>query len=212
MKPAVILLALATTACGVSAAPKAKPGDRTFIESVRPLQANGRTICTTTSIDNDLDLWLTARHCVEGGTDQLTIDGKAVVEVIGLIEEDLSVLRAIGTTVAAVELAPESPKRGDYIQMYGYPVGYDGDYFQGYISNLAGTIEGYDGLWMRFDMTGCGGNSGSAVMDKYGRIVSVLSFGHGRPCDGFSGGALYEDVVKAIKAAKAYRYMFLGAE
>jgi hypothetical protein len=186
-------LLLFSTACGMKLPVELQPPSTLFIESVRPLQSNGQTICSVTSINDTLDLWLGAKHCVDAPN--LTIAG---VEAIPIHESsddvDIVIFQAKGTEVRAVPMSPVAPVRGTYIQVYGYPVAYDGDYFQGHVSNPRGWLTGIPVLKMRYDMTSCGGNSGSAVVNRAGQIVSVLQFGHSRPCDGFTGGATYEDV------------------
>jgi S1-C subfamily serine protease len=197
----LLLIAALSSACAVASAGPVSPLMPSFIDSVRPLQIAGETICTATSINDRLDLWLTAAHCVTDG-DELyageTIDGFDAVVVAIDLQNDLAILQAAGTQVAALEVSSVKPSAGDHIRMYGFPVGNDGDLFQGYVSNAYGYIRGYDYPVMRFDMTSCGGNSGSAVVNDAGKIISVLQFGYGPGCSGYTGGATWESLTSLI--------------
>ena len=200
-----LLSAVLAAGCSVRAAEPTKPVDPlAFVASVRPLQLDGQTICTATSINQPLDLWITADHCVHVGEGTLTIDGMKTEELFSDGQTDLAILQAAGTDVKALKIAKVGPRTGDPVKMYGYPVGYDGDYFIGEVSSPVGFISGWPVAVMRFNMTACGGNSGSVVLNNRDEVISVLQFGHGRPCSTFSGGATFEALTKLVGEFFAY--------
>ncbi len=170
-------------------------------KAVLPITFNGSNGCTATSINSREGYWLTAAHCIPvnpGDKTVVAIGGKPVTVVAHDEVLDLAVVKVEGLRAKSLRLSIYPPVLGQKVYVYGHPVGYEAaQFFQGYVSSLLLPIlwEGVEYRYMMFDMTVCGGNSGSAVLNNRDEIVSVVQIGHGRPCDGFSGGAPYLDLV-----------------
>lgn len=176
----------------------------TVAHSVRPLQAaqydeyelqTFRNICTVTSINATEHYWLTAAHCVSDP--ELFISSRHAEIVFADTDADLAVLYTEGYALPAVELRSTPPTVSDHIMMVGHPVGlHQVQVFNGRISSLLTDVDtrGYT----MFDMTACGGNSGSVVVDADDRVVSVLQIGSGPGCSPFSGGAPWDVVVRLV--------------
>lgn len=166
-------------------------------KSVRPLQdMNGRNICTVSSINQDKHYWLTAAHCVLNEETKepepvfIETHPTEIVYVDAVL--DLAVLKAPELSVVALKMARAMPMVGQPIVVVGHPVGLDQvQLFQGYVASLRTEVEP-DSWYMMYDMTACGGNSGSLVVNRNDEVVSVLQIGYGRPCSGFSGGATWQ--------------------
>ena len=163
--------------------------------SERPLQqvqedGELRTVCTTTAI-GDGYLWLTAGHC--GGGD-VFIEGERAAVVYRHEDFDLMIVRTAVAHAWPLHVQRDQPIVGQRVLMLGHPIGLPAQFFQGSISSLSTIIEDGERPFMMFDLTACGGNSGSAVVNAQDEIVSVLQIGFGRPCSSFSGGALWRDV------------------
>lgn len=173
------------------------------LASVRQIEIKGEESdelypwCTGTSINASKHYWLTAAHCV--GVNPIYIDKHLATEVMVDVASDLAVLVVPEITVKSLKMQTYWPTVGQYVQMYGHPVGYkEPQYFVGHISSLSTFIDPEYGHKMMFDMTACGGNSGSAVLNAKDEVVSVLEIGHGRPCSTFSGGARWPDMVRLV--------------
>lgn len=179
-------------------------------KSVRPLQdMNGRNICTVTSINQDKHYWLTAAHCVLSEEAPM-LDGPESVEptfvethptevVFADRALDLAVLKVAELSVPAVKIAKAMPAVGSVIIVVGHPVGLDQvQLFQGYVASLRTEVEP-ESWYMMYDLTVCGGNSGSVVVNKRDEVVSVVQIGYGRPCSGFSGGATWQALGRVRK-------------
>jgi S1-C subfamily serine protease len=171
------------------------------VKSVLPITHEGSNICTASLINSAKHYWLTANHCVpdpdlivEGVTIQ--IGGQTANPIARDFVHDMAILQVPGLSGGkALRLALRSPNVGQKVYVYGHPLGYpDPQLFRGYIASVDSNLGGEH--FMTFDMTVCGGNSGSAVLNEQGEVVSVLQVAHGRPCDGFSGGAVWSDLVK----------------
>ncbi len=176
-------------------------------KAVLPITFDGRNGCTATNINSKMGYWLTAAHCIPK-VDEVNIStGEKVVVAIGgkpvtIVKHDevldLAIVQVKGLRARSLRLSIYAPVLGQKVYVYGHPVGYSApQFFQGYISSLLLPIswDGIDYRYMMFDMTVCGGNSGSAVLNNRDEIISVVQIGHGRPCDGFSGGAPWLDLV-----------------
>jgi len=185
--------------CLILAAPSFAGWTR-VAESVQPLQAMSdagelRNICTTTSINRANGYWLTAAHCVNAPT---FIQGEETVVVARDTELDIAVLHTPTVRVKALRLQRTQPKRGQRILMVGHPLGLSTQLFQGHISALSTNLPGSAKPYMMFDMTACGGNSGSSVVNSQDEIVSILQVGFGQGCSALTGGAPWAVLVKFI--------------
>lgn len=188
---AVFLLATATVAV---AEPHA---------AVWPLTSNGRNICTATSINTEKHYWLTAQHCVRlkdatpvvvvdaKGKDHLqqgppepevlAIMGEPIIVIMRDVPNDLAIVQTPNRPgPAALKLALTGPENEDFIRMIGHPLGFP---FQltvsGKVAALDALVEKDDHPYMLVNMTGAPGNSGSAILNVLGDIVSVLQAGWG---------------------------------
>lgn len=179
-------------------------GYSTVSQSVRALQAAGvdtfglrtfRNICTTTSINAKKHLWLTAAHCVSNP--ELFIANRRADVVFVDVAADLAVLYTEGYSLPALKPRSTRPTVEQRVRLVGHPVGLPQvQVFNGRISSLRTTVDEMD--YMLFDMTACGGNSGSVVVDLNDRVVSVLQIGFGQPCSPFSGGAPWAVVARLV--------------
>ena len=160
--------------------------------SVRPLQANImsiegdtalRVICTATSINSDEQYWLTAAHCLEG-QEAVFVAGEPTTVVFNNPLIDIAVVQTQTLKVKSLKIAKTPPGVGDKVKVVGHPLGYKRPVlFSGKVA-----LVGYDGYtW--YDMTVCGGNSGSSVVNAKDEVTGVLQVGWGRPCTPFSGGS-----------------------
>jgi len=182
------------------------PSYSRLLASVRPLELEvfselepdvslTRIICTTTSINSRMGLWLTANHCTGHGPTFIT--GAAVVVLVADKQNDLAILHTPSLQgIPALKLAVEPPSIGMPVQMLGHPMGFtEPQYFAGFVSHLDTHVfaSGQDyGHKMMFQMVVCGGNSGSAVVNARDEIISVMQIGPGNPCAPLSGGATWE--------------------
>lgn len=174
-------------------------------ESIQPLTSEGRGICTTWSVNKLKGLWATAAHCVMGTFEDLDtgesfdiawpleIDGKpAEVVRISKFGEgwDLALLSA-DVHEPGLKLG-DYPKVGDEVTVYGFPGGWLTPVVTWLrVSNPFHMWDKEVGmLWranMLFDGNFFPGHSGSPILDKKGRVVSVVQGAFG---DRFRGLAL----------------------
>lgn len=178
-------------------------GYNTVVKSVRPIQAINvekgtlDNICTATSINTPKQYWLTAGHCVGEQDVALFVDGHMAVPVFVDHVADLAVLQTSDLSVPSLKLRTDVPGIEQKIKIIGYPVGLPQvQVFHGRVSSLRTWVD--DGNYMTFDMTACGGNSGSAVVDEDDRVLSVLQIGWGRGCSSFSGGAPWDVLARLV--------------
>lgn len=178
---------------GLAAAPPNK-----VFEAVYPVQEviDGEldTLCTSTLIDKERKLVLTAAHCIRGealaigGTPGFVIDfneplDMAVIFVPALgLQPDLSHKKLKDLALG------KAPKVGDQVFMVGYPSGVPFQMLsQGWISALNAFEE-----FTAYQLFRYGGYSGSAVVNEKGDVVSVHQV---TLWDPVGGGARYEDLV-----------------
>lgn len=171
-----------------------------FLASIRPLQMASietgelRNICTTSSINEKKDYWITAAHCV-ADDDPRYIEGTAVFVTEKDVDLDLAVLTAPMMDVKAIDLAQQGPKVGDEALIAGHPFGYPGLFLtQGHVANVDADLDDTH-RFMILDVAIAPGNSGSPVLDKHGDMISILQVGWG----GYSpvgGGATWRDLAR----------------
>ena len=200
--------------------PQLGHADRThprLLDSVRPLSQivlrdfttdtiAYRNICTVSSINTALHLWLTAAHCVfdtrmdEDGVvttvpaTDLAIEGHLAFLVKSDATIDLAILLTPDFALPALRLAGRGPFWEDAVRVVGHPFGYPS------VTIVAGTVSnpdaapfaqtGFAPSYMFITAPVAPGNSGSPIVNSRGEIVSVLQIGWGR---GYSpgGGATY---------------------
>ena len=188
-----------------------------LLDSVRPLsqivstdhttriQAY-RNICTVSSINAALRLWLAVAHCAideiihtDGSTTVAPITGLTIMGHLAFVvkidtEIDLAILFVPGLSLPALRLASKGPFWEDEIRAVGYPFGYpDVTITAGTVSNPNSTLDSnprFAPSYMLVTALVAPGSSGSPVVNSRGEIVSVLQIGWGR---GYSpgGGATY---------------------
>ena len=173
------------------------------VVSMRDFTANTveyRNICTVSSINATLHLWLTAAHCVldsgrsedgtywEVETKGLLIDGHNVFVVKADSKVDLAILFTPEYSLPALHLSGKAPWWEDPVRVIGHPFGYpDVTIVAGTVSNPSASVNQPDfaDLYLFITAMIAPGNSGSPVVNQKGEIVSVLQIGWGR---GFSPG------------------------
>lgn len=163
-------------------------------ESVQPLMSNDRAICTTWSADEKRGIWITAGHCVAslvtdldtGETFTLTwplaIDGQPaeVTKLSPLGEWDIAVMKT-NVHYPALKLG-NYPRMGDEVTVYGFPGG-----FRTPIPTWIRVSNGFQ-QWapdmrmpwiasMLFDGNIWPGHSGSPILDRKGRVISMAQGG-----------------------------------
>jgi hypothetical protein len=174
--------------------------------SIRPLWHLGRQVCTASSINERMGLWLTANHCVNQGLPQ--VEDRSVPELpfhqTSLVwfsePDDLAVLFTASLRVTALRLGHEPVAVGGLVQSYGFPLALKNiQYVRGYVSSRdthitsdEGTVE--YGTKDMFGMNVCAGASGSAILNEHDEIVSVVQIGTDTPCGGITGGARFSKI------------------
>lgn len=186
--------------------------------SVWPIQEDGRNICTATSINTERHLWLTAAHCVTPeepakgakatgkhnhwwklfqGEDakapaKLTILGEEVTVVMRDVVNDVAVVSTNRVTAPAVPLASVEPQTKDPVEVVGFPLGL-GDPVTtiGIVSAPSQQLDPHEPRFTMFQVTGAPGNSGSAITNANGEIISILQVGWGRSFGPMVGGVRY---------------------
>lgn len=194
MKRLVPLFLLALLAIPAYAAPTQ------IINSIGRLD-NG---CTVFAVADER--YVTAAHCVlnmETGevdlTHDYTVDGKTAFLQYVDLDHDLAAFLVPFSHKEPLKLADRSPRTGDYIAVVGHALGLQSWMFmQGFVANPSWSDPdekrlGWDKA-MIYDMSGCGGHSGSPVVNKKGELVSVLQFGWGNGCGSPVGGATYSEL------------------
>jgi len=187
--------------------------------SIRPLQnAEGKNICTASSINQEKRYWLTARHCLYRSIPVMTEDGLTALEVKNfpymagqqvteVRENDADDTAVVASTVSApaLHLSARHPQLGDRVTLWGYAFGLQSPLlFQGYVACLDCDLdreqeapEGTQTHYMMFDMAAAGGDSGSPVLDAQGHVISVLQIGMGSGSAAVSGGVRYWELVRS---------------
>jgi S1-C subfamily serine protease len=169
-----------------------------------------RKICSASSINQDLHLFLTAGHCVSIGDETIEqmkqvdphprfIDGHKATVIVLNGDFDLAVLQVEDLDVPALKVQAHDVTFGEKIMMPGFPYNWtEPTIFQGIVANPNMSINPADKNYMIFNMASASGNSGSAVVNMKGELVSVLQVGWGRGFGAVSGGATYIQLVSVI--------------
>jgi S1-C subfamily serine protease len=174
--------------------------------SIRPLwlveQADvpHSQICTTSSINGKIGLWLTANHCVQNGP--VEVEDRSdpdhpfypatVIWQNGM--EDLAVLITPGLRVTALKLATVSPEVGDEVHSFGFPLAFTKlQFVRGYMVSDSTKVSDEGQIRDLFNLSICAGASGSPILNKDGDIVSVVQLGFGtKPCAPIAGGTAFQ--------------------
>jgi S1-C subfamily serine protease len=148
--------------------------DRKLNPSLKRIVAeqNGKrqAICTASVLNKKQGFLLTAGHCVDDPTVQLSIDGIAAHVVVADQRLDLAILQAPGIEGNEIRLA-DSLDVGEPIAIVGFPAGSFGiKYFFGYVSSNGDTSDVNGTL---FDVTVTAGDSGGLIVNQSGRVVGV---------------------------------------
>lgn len=138
-----------------------------------------QTHCSVFSVNPENHGWMTAAHCLLDSptllaADEFFIDGHPAVIVEIDINHDLALMRTPTFRASkGLKLAKRAPVQGDVVEVLGYAWGMAKSfYFIGVVSQTNFDI----GWGVAFDyagMTAIGGMSGSAVVDRDGRVVGV---------------------------------------
>ena len=174
-----------------------------LFDAVRPLQsdpANAQTVfCTATQIDKVRHFWLTATHCVIHGGPLFIGDAAALIlHMLPVEDGDITILYSpLATAPSDVKMSKTPPRRGDRITVIGFPAGIGPIVTQGYVGNPRVYFTYYDEWLMSLDVSICGGNSGSAVLNSKGEVISVLTRYHypRPPCMALAGGPPWAQLV-----------------
>ena len=181
--------------------------------SIRPLfglDVDGEyiVVCTASSINQDIGLWLTANHCKgeQRWIGQPQSDGSwayhAVTAVFVNETHDVAVLFTDTLRVKSLHLATAEPVVDDEVIMLGFPLGWTTyQRSHGLVSSLSTHIlaDGYDyGYKTMFQLPVCRGNSGSPLLNMSGELISMAQLGPGIPCAPFTGGIPYSNLAGLV--------------
>jgi hypothetical protein len=131
-------------------------------------------ICTVTSINEEKHFWLGVAHCFADENPRY-IMGDVVSVVMRDVKNDIAIVHTPRASAPAVPLATVAPKVKDIIWMTGYPLGWQIQVTTG------GNVAAIDVDNVIFNITAARGNSGSAILNENGEIVSILQTGYGDP-------------------------------
>jgi S1-C subfamily serine protease len=207
MRSIRVCIAAVVFALVVAAALFAAP--RSIAPSVWPMTFNGHNGCTVTSINEGQRYWLTAAHCVDPSEDEgptiRAIRGEVITPVVVDTKQDIAIVQT-GRGAPALKLAmhpptvplPGAKPRDSEVFVLGYPFGLP---FlvnvRGQAAALAGVLGDDDPKpYALFNLTGAPGNSGSAILNSKGEVVSVLQVGWGRSWSPIVGGAVFAELDK----------------
>ena len=136
-----------------------------------------RNICTASSIGDKL--WLTKYHCVEEMP--VYLSGEPVEVIRFNPTWDLAVVQTQHQTAPALRIATKTPKAGDRATILGHPLGfYTPVATFGWVSAPLFVEPGMRFPYTLVQIVGAPGNSGSAILNSDGEIISVLEAGWGR--------------------------------
>ncbi len=148
-------------------------------------------------------LWLTAAHCV-ANEQAFEIAGHPALVVKADYALDVAVMATYDYALPMLEFSKDAPKYGDFVEMWGHPLGWDSlIYFKGYVTNPSmheADMEREDMRVALYNLNAAHGSSGSAVLDKHHRVVGVLQFAfHSGSFADVSGGVTYADLKAFLK-------------
>jgi hypothetical protein len=182
-------------------------------QSVQALSWGGKNHCTISSINDQavhvtevqpvvVGLWLTAAHCV-AQEQQFEIAGHPAYVVKADYPLDVAVMVTEGWTQPALQFSDHEPTYGDFVEMYGHPLGWDSViYMKGYVSSPSmheADMERADMVVALYNLVAAPGSSGSAVLDKHHKIIGVLQFAfHDGSFAEVSGGCTYRDLKRFL--------------
>lgn len=131
---------------------------------------NDETSCSAMSVGPHA--LLTATHCIANMT-QLTIDGRGYVNVMRVMSDgnDHSVLFLSYTFRTWEDFGP-LPEQAEEVHIYHSPGNYPDMYSKGYVSGRK-VVKGK--AITLYDLPTFYGSSGSAILDKDGKIIAVTS-------------------------------------
>ena len=178
--------------------------------SVFPLamQVNGddgiwANICTVSSINPAHNLFMTAAHCVLDKAGHVRANlvvgeelNQAVVQRADPTK-DIAILWANQPAVAVGKLRTKPLQFKDELQIPSFQLGWWVFMLTtGRVTNPDAIIKGDTKAYMWHDVYGCGGSSGSPILDKDGNLVSIEQVGARafEPCSGVGGGATLEQM------------------
>ena len=144
--------------------------------------------------------WLTAAHCVEGDTPLWIGDAPAyrtdATDIVGAGDMAI-VFSPTASAPVDLKLAKFPPKHGDVIRVVGFPAGVGPILTQGFVGSPLVFLHYYGEWLMSLDVSICGGNSGSAVLNSKGEVISVLTRYHypRPPCMALAGGPPWAQLV-----------------
>ena len=157
---------------------------------------------------------LTAAHCYLPLAQEVRVDGAAISfklekKILDGKDHMLLVLPEANFTSFA-EYYPASyrePYQGEHVYMWGNPLMdghlYHDQYREGYVSGTDDEPFGNEKanvVWYLLAFPGSGGDSGSAVYDEDGRLVTVITYGiSGKFMGGYPLAFTQEQVVEAEK-------------
>ncbi len=169
--------------------------------SVWPIAtAAGDNFCTATSINSDLHLWLTAAHCL-ASEEPGHIMGEEILPMVVDEGHDIAFVHTPTKHAPAIHLAQRGPRcyadaHCDAVRVIGYPFGFPFQVFtEGTLAARRGEIEP-GRFYALFNVTGAPGNSGSAILNASGEIVSVLQIGWGRSFSPMVGGVVFDTLLR----------------
>ena len=152
-----------------------------------------RNICTVTRIKSVKNIYLTAAHCVDLEHSDRTYNIASLPAFPKVVDKagDFAIFEVPGDEpMSGLEFSEVAPKSGDSISLVGYPLNLQTALtFSG---TIAAPITVTDtGFFMIYSISACKGNSGSVVLDKDGKIISILTIGLGDPCSSVTGGPTF---------------------
>lgn len=140
-------------------------------------QDDGTLICSGTVIGHHLVL--TAEHCIAGGLDHFTMNGRTVGITQVTSDGNDHVVLTTDLYFEHVATFGPAPKQGDLIFTHGNPAGLANilsiGYVAGFVDTWSPTAQDHYRDVMILDSADWHGCSGAAIFDAKGRIVGVVN-------------------------------------